>query len=69
MVDYNEVDGKVTDFVFKLGDWGTAGNNRKFLGGTPGFVSKTLYEGWKRDDFSIGRLALQLFVDEKGTVN
>ena len=68
LVNYKLTDGEVTDFEFRLGDWGTAGENRKFFGGTPGHVSKRMYYDKYKDAFSIGRLAMDLFVSKTGTV-
>ena len=66
MVSHNK-DHEITDF--KLGDWGTAGANDKFFGGTPGYASKHMYYDGEKDPFSIGRLAMCLFVEKTGIVN
>ena len=68
MASFDLVKGTVTNFVFKLADWGTAGGNRAFYGGTPGYASKLMFKPVYKDFFSIGRLALDLFVDKTGVV-
>ena len=68
-MSYDLVNGEVTNFDFKLADWGTAGWNEAFFGGTPGYASKELFNLFgKKDFFSIGRLAMDLFVKKTGTV-
>ena len=68
MASYDLVDQTVTNFEFKLADWGTAGQNHTFYGGTPGYASKHMFLGAYKDYFSIGRLAMELFVNKTRTV-
>ena len=67
-MSYDLVNGVVTNFKFKLGDWGTAGMNDAFFGGTPGYASKLMFEKFNKDFFSIGRFAMDLFFNRTGFV-
>ena len=60
---------KRSDFEFKLADWGTAGMNEAFFGGTPGYASKQLFNFAPKDYFSVGRSALNLIVKKTGSVD
>ena len=66
MASYEVVNDVVTKFEFKLADWGSAGRNAAFFGGTPGYASKEMFSPADKDSFSIGRLALDMFIDKKG---
>ena len=67
-MNYDLVNGVVKNFEFKLADWGTAGQNEDFYGGTPGYVSKKMFSSLYKDHFSIGRVAMELFVSKIGKV-
>ena len=56
----------MTDFRCVLADWGTAYFGNAFFGGTPVFAGPRSFEGDNKDLFSIGRLALDLFLSQQG---
>ena len=64
LVDYDYKDGVVSNFKCILADFGTAGFFHK--GGTPLYAGPRTYEDQAKDLFSFGRLALELFLDQKG---
>ena len=66
LVSFDLVNGEVTNFEFKLADWGTAGWNGAFHGGTPGYASSRMFKIRCKDFFSIGRMAMELFVGKTG---
>ena len=69
LVSYDLINGEVKNFDFKLADWGTAGWNEAFFGGTPGYASRLMFlRAVDKDLFSIGRLAMDLFVNKTGNV-
>ena len=82
MVDYDfdesSVRGTVSNFRCYLADWGTSG---VYKGGTPMYAGPRTYEKriYRRnskyrlyvtkDFFSLGRLALELFMQREGNMN
>ena len=63
LVDYDIKGGVASNFRSILADWGTAGG---YSGGTPLYAGPRTYESDFKDLFSIGRMALELFLDQKG---
>ena len=64
LVDYDNESGGVSNFACILADWGTAGAFH--FGGTPLYAGPRTYESYYKDLFSFGRLALELFLEQKG---
>ena len=62
MVDYDYNGGLVSNFRCVLADWGTVVHR----GGTPMYAGPRTYEDNDKDVFSLGRLALELFLEPKG---
>ena len=44
LVDYNDTSGRVTDFTFVIGDWGTSGDRQQHYGGTPMYASPSTFQ-------------------------
>ena len=68
------VDDKVTNFEMVVADWGSAQigtDGGRFFGGTPVYAGPGTFAGknycWKKDLFSFGRMAMELFMDKSGT--
>ena len=69
LVDYNIVNGRVTDFGFVVGDWGTAGRRNEHFGGTPVYASSKAFElSGTKDLFAFGRIAAELYLEESGKI-
>ena len=67
LVDYNDINHQVTDFVFVVGDWGTAGGNRNHFGGTPMYASPNTFQASSvKDLFAFSRIAAELYLEEPG---
>ena len=68
LVDYDESEGKITNFRCFLADWGTANTNGegRFFGGTPVYAGPRSFEHQFKDLFSFGRLALELYSNQPG---
>ena len=67
LVDYNLVNGRVTDFEFVVSDWGTAGRRHEHFGGTPVYASSKAFQlSGTKDLFAFGRIAAELYLDESG---
>ena len=64
LVDYDDTSGVVSNFACILADWGTAGGRHN--GGTPLYAGPRTYEEHEKDIFSFGRLALELFLEQRG---
>ena len=60
----------MTNFRCVLADWGTAktgrGGEGSFFGGTPVYAGPRSFETFDKDLFSIGQLALELFLSQQG---
>ena len=71
MVDYDIVNGYLTNFKMVVADWGSARvdiHGGVFLGGTPVYAGpKTFVDITSKDLFSFGRLAMELMMDKSGT--
>ena len=67
MVDYDNYNDEVSNFRCVLGDWGTSGFYH--MGGTPMYAGPRTFTRKYKDLFSIGRLALEMFLEPKGKVN
>ena len=53
-----------------VADWGSAfvgDGGGKFLGGTPVYAGPRTFIAFKKDLFSLGRIAMELLLDKKGT--
>ena len=60
MVDFKMV---VADWgSSRVGDWGG-----EFFGGTPVYAGPQTFDQADKDLFSFGRIAMELFMDKKGT--
>ena len=67
LVDFDLVNGRVKNFEMVIGDWGTAGGEKRHFGGTPMYASRGAFQ-WdhNNDMFTFGRIALELYLDESG---
>ena len=67
LVDYNDINGRITDFDFVVGDWGTSGAERDHFGGTPMYASpNTFQDSSVKDLFAFGRFAAELYFAKQG---
>ena len=70
MVDYKLNGNNVIDFKMVVADWGSAWfgyEGGEFFGGTPVYAGPQTFEQGHKDLFSFGRIAMELFMDKKGT--
>ena len=66
LVDFDLINGKVHNFTFAIGDWGTAGHKDKHYGGTPVYASPNAFAySATKDLFALSRMAMELFVPGK----
>ena len=65
-MNYDFFNSKVTNFDCRLGDFGTFGG--VYLGGTPIYAGPRTFKAGEKDLFSVGRLALELFMKPEGKV-
>ena len=50
-----------------VADWGTAGIEEKHYGGTPMYAPRGAFQyDHNKDLFALGRIALELYLDESG---
>ena len=68
LVDFDlRPNGDVDNFEMVVGDWGTAGYKKKHMGGTPMYASRVAFQDdHNKDLFAIGRIAMELYLDESG---
>ena len=67
LVDYNDRNGRVSEFTFVVSDWGTAGVHEKHFGGTPMYASPNTFQiSRDKDLFAFGRIAAELYLEESG---
>lgn len=67
LVDYGVGNAGVVNFEMAIGDWGTAGGDKKHYGGTPMYASKLAFRlANNKDLFTFGRLAMELYLSESG---
>ena len=67
LVDFDLVNGRVDNFTMVIGDWGTAGMEKKHMGGTPMYAARGAFQfDYNKDIFAYGRIAMELFLDESG---
>ena len=67
LVDFDYVNGRVDNFTMVISDWGTAGQFKKHMGGTPMYASRMAFQADNNKDlFAFGRIAMELYLDESG---
>ena len=65
LVDYDVVNGEAVNFEMAIGDWGTSGHQVEHFGGTPMYASSQAFDASvMKDLFAIGRIAMELYLDE-----
>ena len=60
----------MVDFKMVVADWGSArvlNGGGNFFGGTPVYAGPQTFDQADKDLFSFGRIAMELFMDNKGT--
>ena len=67
LANFDDTSGRVTNFSFVIGDWGTSGDRKQHYGGTPMYASpKTFQDSSVKDLFAFGRIAAELYFDKPG---
>ena len=67
MVDYNDINGRITDFDFVVADWGTSGWEEEHFGGTPMYASPNTFQRSEvKDLFAFGRIAAEMYFEKSG---
>ena len=67
LVDFDDKNGKITNFSFVVGDWGVSWRWEKFYGATPMYASPNAFQDSAvKDLFAFGIIAAELYLDQSG---